>query len=791
MFSIKRNTNRHFLALLWFIQLSGVLFSQTDFYTLSGIIYDEESSVEIKGAAIRIPKFVKSFKTDALGQFSFTLPEGKYSIVVEKEDYEPRQFEIHLKSDTMLTIPLKSLYKVSIIEDVVVVANQKIAINRSIPGLTRLAQVDVQNLPALGGEKDIVKGLQTLPGVQQSYEGSASLVVRGGTPDQNLYLLDNVRIYNTNHAFGLISTYNPNIIKTIDFYRGGFPANYGGFISSVLDVKTKDEIKDSLDGSIDLGIISGSVFLSSPLMKHGSIILASRRTFIDLLSKISADANEIIPYSFSDYAAKLMFNRNNRKLSIGFFKSFDNISFRKSRTGNTSVESKSESIWGTEMLNASYQYSINKNLNNEFQIYYTSYRLSSEEEYKTKDSDLDFRGSINSILASVGATNSLHMIILDSLEILAGADFMHHIFNPAFLKGNSSNVNFVHYYIPKSYLNETGIFVESVIKLPLNIIFRPGIRYDTYQTNKKTYNYALLRSALQLMVFRNHYLKLAFSQTAQPIHLVSNVGLGPPVDIWLPASEILTPQKANQYTLGYYFTLKSYTVTFEYFEKYMRNIVTYLDGHGSFDIIKSYTDKSEIWTEAFTQGYGHANGFELFIEKTRGIYTGWVSYTLSWSKNVFEKLNNNEEFWSPYDRRHVINIAGSIQLSKDWKISLNWQYMSGQPITMPKYYYIVENNRLINNQNYIYADPVLVWGYGKRNSERMKAVHHLDLCIRRNISSGKFIGNVEIGLYNLYNRKNPYYYYGKYDGKVSIKSVSLFPIIPYFSVRWYPFRKSL
>jgi hypothetical protein len=768
--------------------------AQRDFYIVSGEVTDSVTSIEIKGATINIPKFVKSFKTDNSGKFKFALPDGRYNITIEKEGYIIKQIELDLHNDTFLVSRLQSELKQTLIEQVEIIANRKVTVKKTEPGLIRMTQSEIQYLPILGGEKDIIKGLQTLPGVQQAYEGSASLIVRGGSPDQNLYLLDDVKIYNTNHAFGLLSSYNPALIKSIDFYRGGFPSRYSGFISSVLDVKTKDYIPSQVDGSIDLGIISGAVNLTSPLPLNSGIIISARRTFIDLYSKMNGNS-DIIPYSFHDYSGKFLLNKNKHKFSMGFFTSYDVMAFNKSRTNDQSLGSKFDNRWGTTMVNITHNYSINNIFDHNLQLYFTSYSLSSKEEYKGSSPGSNFTGSINSTLSTFGISENLDFTIADSINFRIGGNFIHNIYDPAFLRGNDSSDNILYRYVPKSSMNETGLYFESDIKLPLNFTVRPGLRYDIFKTTDKNYKFLQLRFAIQNKFYKENYLKFSYSQNVQASHLLTNTGLGVPYDLWLPASKILSPQLAQQYTLGYYSSFSVFTITVEYFYKTMKNIITYLDGHGSFDIIRSYVDKSNIWNETITRGNGKSNGFELFVEKSRGRYTGWISYTLSWAENQFGMIDNNKQFLSPYDRRHIINVAGALALNKNWRLSLNWQFMSGQPITIPKYYYIVYNKNLIDNHTYIMEDPTLVWGYGTRNGSRMLPVHHLDFSIRRSIDLKNFYGYCEIGCYNIYNRKNPYCYYGKIEYTLNgiaygtIKSISLFPIIPYFSIKWFPFHK--
>ncbi len=770
------------------------VYSQYDFVIVTGKILDKGNSLEIKDVTIKIPELGKTFKSNEKGQFRFAMREGYYNFLFEKEGYFSTRIPIKVYNDTSFVVGMESIVKQTILKQVVVVANRKVEVEKIEPGLSRISQIDVQNLATLGGEKDIVKSLQTLPGVYQSYEGSANIVVRGGSPDQNLYLLDNVKVYNTNHAMGLLSSYNPSLVKSIEFYRGGFPASYGGFISSVLDVKTKDYIAPRLDANIELGIISGSANFSSPLPFNGSIILSARRTFIDLLSRFGSRYN-IVPYAFSDYGGKLMFKRENQLLELEYFLSSDRLKDKLKGSGPTAVTSLSRLNWGTSMFNLAHSIKVGRRTDNQVQIFYTGYKLSSEEEYSGSTKTSNFSGSVNSDISSVGITDRVKIKLSDSISLVFGGNYSYTSFDPAYLKGADVDSAFLYRYIPKTGIHEAGVFIDSEIKAPWKITLRPGIRYDYYKTPDKTYYNLQFRLSAQYEIKKNQYIKGSFSQSVQPTLLLTNTGLGVPFDIWLPLRGNIQPQKADQYTLGYYASFTKITLTVEGFLKTMQNVISYKDGHGSYDIIKSYLQKDQIWEQSIEQGNAMSKGVEFFLEKTSGKFTGWLSYTLSTSVNKFPELNNGVKFWSPFDRRHAINVNGLFPLGRKWKLNVNWQFLSGQPITLPKSLYLVENAGLIDNHNFQWDEPTLVYMYGSRNNDRMKAIHHLDIGLRRPLNFKFFRGVIELGAYNVYNRKNPYYYYGKIislsDGSKSgaIKSVSLFPIIPYLNIKWFPFRE--
>lgn len=777
------------LALLLFVFNMAV--AQPFFFVVSGEVVDEVTDLELKGASVSIPEMGKVFRTDAKGQFRFALNKGQYKLLVEREDYLPATILLNLQRDTFLLILLNTEIEHTVLDEVTIVANKKVLINEAKPGLTAISQLEMQNLPTLGGEKDILKGIQTLPGVQQANEGSASLVVRGGSPDQNLYLLDNVKIYNTNHGFGLLSSYNPAMVKGVDFYRGGFPVRYGGFVSSVIDVKTKDAVAEKFDGYVDCGIISSSATFSSELPYNGSIIVSGRRTFLDLVSKIDDD-NELLPYFFYDLSAKYMFSTKKHSINLLFSTSDDDMTFKEAGIRGSIREQKYTTRWGTNVISASSLFSFNQNTKNYFKVFYSGYRLSNKDELLAEDQISGYMTKMKSQIVSWGASNTVDFTFFDSINFSAGGNLLHNSYKPADINGKAGLTSVSYSYIQPTTVIETGLFADANIKLPLGFIIVPGIRFDIYKYSQKTVSFLQLRLIAQKKIFKDSYLKASYTETVQASHFLSNTGMGIPVDVWLPSSEDLPEQQSKQFTLGSYIDLNGITLTAEVFYKRMSNIISYKDGHSSVDFFQYDLNADLNWKSIVTQGNGVAKGLELFVEKSSGKHTGWISYTLSWSKNQFDELNNGVPFWSPYDRRHVLSITYAQRISKHWRIDVNWQFMSGQPVTLPIYYYIVDNSEIIEGSSLSSEMSTIVWGYGARNNARMISMHHLDVNLKREIKTNKFKGSIDIGCYNIYNRKNPYFYYGKLeyntDGSTYgvIKGVSLFPAIPYISIKWYP-----
>jgi hypothetical protein len=468
--------------------------------------------------------------------------------------------------------------------------------------------------------------------------------------------------------------------------------------------------------------------------------------------------------------------------------------FKEVSQNGSIKEEKFTSLWGTNVISASSNYTISPKAANHFQVFYSSYRLSNIDELIAEDQISSYLTKFKSGISSFGASNTFNFTVLDSVNFSVGGIILHNSYKPAEIRGKEGLNSISYSFIKPTTVIETGLFADATVKLPFGFSVVPGIRFDIFKYSEKTSPFWQLRLIAQKKIFNDNYLKASYTETVQASHYLSNTGMGMPVDVWLPSSHNLPEQKSKQVTMGGYFDLKGITVTAEVFYKEMSNIISYKDGYSSTDIFQSYLNTDLSYKSIVTQGNGVAKGLELFVEKSSGKHTGWVSYTLSWSENKFDELNNGVSFWSPYDRRHVLNITYAQRISKKWRIDINWQFMSGQPVTLPIYYYVVDNTEIIQGNSLPVPDGrnTLVWGYGARNNARMVSMHHLDFNIKREIKTSKFKGSVDIGCYNVYNRKNPYFYYGKLeyntDGTVygAIKGVSLFPAIPYISIKWYP-----
>lgn len=444
------------------------------------------------------------------------------------------------------------------------------------------------------------------------------------------------------------------------------------------------------------------------------------------------------------------------------------------------------------MISASSLYNLDQNKTNLFQAFYSSYRLSNTDEYIVKEQNASYMTKIKSSISTLGASNTFNFPVFDSINISVGGNFLYTRFKPADISGIIGLTSYSYSYIQPTKVIETALFADASMKLPLGFTLVPGIRFDMFKYSKKNAQFWQLRLIAQKKLHTNSFLKASYTETVQASHLLSNTGMGMPLDLWLPSSENLLEQQSKQFTFGGYCNLNGIIITAEVFYKKMSNIITYKDGHSSSDLIQMYVSTDLNLNNIVTQGDGNAKGLELFIEKSSGKHTGWISYTLSWSENRFDKLNNGIPFWSPYDRRHVLNITYAQRISKKWRLDINWQFMSGQPVTLPIYYYIVDNTELIEGSGLSGEFSTIVWGYGSRNNARMVPMHHLDINLKREIKTSKFKGSIDIGCYNIYSRKNPYFYYGKLEHSSDgssygvIKGVSLFPAIPYVSLKWYP-----
>ncbi|MGD9992205.1 MAG: carboxypeptidase-like regulatory domain-containing protein [Salinivirgaceae bacterium] len=736
------------LFLLVIVCLLGIhVFAQTTF-TISGYIKDEKSGEELIGATVFIKKSqALGTITNAYGFYSITIPEGNYTITAQFIGYEAKLSTINLKQNTKLNFTLNE--KVSELEEVVINGKKNDEnVIKTRMGIIKLDSKTIEKIPVIFGEKDILKTIQLLPGVKSAGEGNSGFYVRGGNADQNLILLDEATVYNASHLLGFFSVFNADAIKDISLYKGTQPAEYGGRLSSVLDIKIEEgnDKKFGVEGG--LGLISSRLKIEGPIIKNkGSFSIAGRRSYADLFLKLAKDSalSERRLY-FYDLNAKLNYriNDNNRIFLSGYFGK-DVLSFGDQigvDWGNITGTIRwnhlvNEKIFlNTSLIFSNYDYFINTNLAGaDGEI------ISRIQDYNFKQDFQYFPSPKNNI--KFGFNSIYHKIIPG--VITETTDLSVNELNLAHKQALENALYFSHEYKLSEIFNfEYGLRLTSFSALGPGDFYSYNIHgepADTVSYNNgefvKTYFNMEPRFAANYILNRKSSIKFSYGRNTQNLHLLSNSTSGNPTDLWIPSSNNVKPEIADQISLGYFrnFNDNNFEFSSEIYYKYLQNQIDYKDGAEL--RFNEYVESQLLF------GTGRAYGIEFFLKKKYGRFSGWLGYTLARTEKKIDGINSGEYYPAKQDRTHDISIVGIYELSRKWTISATWVYYTGNAVTFPSGKYEI--------------DGQIVSYYTERNGYRMPEYHRLDLGLTwQKKKTDKFESSWNFSLYNAYGRENAY-----------------------------------
>lgn len=777
------------LLILFCINLHYVVIAQEKF-TLNGYIKDSLSGETLIGANIAIKEEGRGSSSNQYGFFSLTLAKGNYALLVSYVGYQSKVVTVNFDGNKTLDILLSP--GLSDINNVTVVGRKRESNVKS----AQMGKVDlnintIKALPSFLGEVDILKSLQLLPGVRNAGEGNSGFYVRGGGPDQNLIMLDDAVVYNTGHLFGFFSVFNADAIKSLSLIKGGMPAQYGGRLSSVIDVAMKDGNQNKTEVDAGIGLIASRIAIQGPLKKEkASYMISARRTYIDAFTKLFIGKDNSFNgsgYYFYDLNAKVnyKFSEKDRLYLSGYF-GRDKFDFNNGkRSFETSIP------WGNSTATLRWNHIFNKKLFANTSLVYNDYRFS----FSGKQND--FRIKLSSGIKDLNAKTDFDFYATPEHKLKFGAQYTFHTFLPSVVSGSQDTVVFQPANVQKKYANEYAIYIQDDWDISRQIKVNYGLRYSSFQQvgkytayttdddgNKldsityksgetvKTYGGFEPRITLRYSINDYSSIKAGITRNLQYIHLVSNAGSTLPTDIWVPSTYRVKPQIGWQYAAGYFrnFNNNMFETSLEMYYKTMENQIEYREG---------YTNNTlKDPEEDFVFGKGWSYGAEIFVNKVKGRFTGWVGYTLSWTWRKFPQLNSGEKYPSKYDRRHDLSVVGSYQLSDKWKVSSVFVFGTGNAISLPERFYFIEGT--------------LTQEFSRVNAYRMKPYHRLDISATYTPVPKKkrsYTGSWVFSVYNVYSRLNPYFYYFDQEGSatqgtlnVVAKQVSLFPVIP--SVTW-------
>ncbi len=786
-----------------FLMHTSLLYAQQK-NTLSGYITEASTGEAIIGAKVFVPMLKQGAVTNTYGFYSLTIEAGIHDIEIRATGMTTVVKTVDLNQDAVLSIELGS--DVKDLQEVKVNAKKGENVNSTKIGQIELEVEKIKTLPAFMGEVDIIKVIQLLPGVSSVSEGGQGFYVRGGGPDQNLVLLDEGVVYNAAHLFGFFSVFNVDAVKSVNLIKGGIPANYGGRLSSVLEVNMNEGNYKNIKVKGGIGAISSRLTVEGPLKKDkGSFIVSGRRTYVDLIMK--AAIPDTSPFAGSGYYFYDMNLKLNYKLSdkdriflSGYYGK--DVFYFNSREDDFKVNMP----WGNGIAALRWNHLFTNKLFMNATTTFSDYRFSFGSEQD------EFRITLNSGIRDVGAKVDFSYFPSTRHKLKWGLDYIYHTFNPSSVSASTDEVVFDTGDPQLLKSHESAVYFLDEFDLNEKIKINAGVRYSTFQhvgpftryikgdiskpDSTITYGKGDLikfyqglepRISGRWLLSESSSLKAGYTYNYQYVHLTSLSAVSLPTDIWYPTTDRAKPQQGWQASVGYFQNFKDdrYETSVEVYYKGMKNLVEFKEGALPGDNLNDNTDNIMVF------GEGWAYGVELFVKRSYGKLTGWIGYTWSKTERKFPDLNNGNVFPAKYDRRHDLTVVAGYRLNERWTFGASFIYATGNTLTLPSSWYVQNMNLLFN--------------YGERNSTRMAPYHRLDLSvtlydkaykIKKDPDTGEEIqikrklrSNWVLSVYNVYNRANPFFLYVDNDGdflagdfKITVKQVTLFPIIP--SITW-------
>jgi hypothetical protein len=760
------------------------MIAQVQRYTISGHVVEGSSRETIPGVNIYLRGTSTGTTSNNYGFYSISPLKDSIDLVFSFIGFAPVNHKFYLDKDTVIDVQLMPIR----LETFVVEAEG----NTPISTQNKMSMVSVpirqvKEIPALLGEKDVFKVLQLMPGVQSGSEGNSGLYVRGGGPDQNLIILDDALVYNAFHLFGFFSLFNGDALKSVELTKGGFPARFGGRLSSVVEMNMKDGNRKELKGEAGIGLVSSRLMLEGPIVKDkSSFIISGRRTYIDMLAKPFFPDDVKAGYYFYDLNAKLNYeiSPRDRVYLSGYF------GRDKFHVGETSVWDEFEAglFWQNATSTARWNHIFTPKLFTNTSVIYSTYMLNiyfTEYEKKKLLFNLDYKSDVEDI----SIKSDWEYRPTPAHVIRGGFIVTYHTFRPSAVVVKDFYINEFKFKVNNLYSYESGVYVEDDVRIGNRLKANAGVRLSHFNTGDKHYLHPEPRLMASYMLRDDLSAKLSYAKMTQYVHLVSSTGLTLPTDLWVPSTENIAPQKSQQVAAGLAKDLMNLglNISLEGYYKHSTDVLGYREGASFLMIAEPDEEMNFNWEDNVTQGQGWSYGAELLIQRKFGAFSGWIGYTLSWTQLQFDEVNNGEKFYAKYDRRNDVSVVGVYRINDNVTVSGTWVYGTGNAITLPKAEYPV-----IPHNEYFALGP---WGayqvpaYGGKNQQRMEAYHRADIGIQFTKKMPKLERTWEVSLYNLYNRKNPYFYFldQDYNPKTGewmnvIKKISIFPVIPSVSL---------
>ena len=788
--------------------LCGSLFAQN--ITVSGHLYERGSLESLPGGLVYDPVSQKATTTNTYGFYTLTLPY-RDSLYVVFNSFGFMNDTLWVRTAEDVEYDAK-LTKITTLETVTITAEKRNTEVAQMSSIT-LSAKEIQQVPMLFGEKDVFKTLLLLPGVQSASEGTSGIYVRGGGPDQNLIILDEATIYNASHLLGFFSIFNGDAIKSVELIKGGFPARYGGRLSSVIDINMKDGNKEEYHCEGGIGLISSNVMVEGPIIKNkASFMVSGRTTYLDLLMapimKLVTDGMSA-GYYFFDLNAKFNFDLGKKdKLYLSSYFGRDKFHFTETENYGFGEYDRYKVglFWQNATATARWNHLFTNKIFSNLSFVFSDYNMNTYMGYKFYEgagnpNNETFNSRFSSGIRDYTLKYDVSINPNPTHRILVGAAVTAHIARPNAMTMNVDTLSMRQ--AEKEPGLEYAVYAEDEINIRNKVRINPGIRLVGFSVPHKTWFSPEPRLSMSYNILPNLAIKASYAMMSQSLILLSTSTIGLPTDLWVPVTDKIRPQRSQQVALGIHYDLKKPRLSFsiEGYYKKMDNILAYKEGSSYFMTLldnlmdETVTGFQGTWTDNVTSGRGWSYGVEFLVRKEVGKFTGWVGYTLSWTKQQFEELNFGEPFFARYDRRHDVSIVLMYSPTSRINLSLSWVFATGNAITLPTSIYTAED--LINYlgltvppSNFSWTYVYTIENYGKKNDFRMKPFHHLDIGVQfirpHKKNNGQSI--FEISIYNVYNHHNPFFYFigesynqRTHEWTTQLQSLSIFPIIPTFT----------
>lgn len=753
-------------------------------FTISGYVTDGTSSETLIGAHIIESHQQQGTTTNSYGFYSITLPEGETELRFSYLGYAADTCRFTLSRDTLLNIRMEGNTQ---LQEVEIVSEQKETGTLATQmGAIEIPITQIRNTPGVLGEADVMKTIQLMSGVQAGVDGSAGLYVRGGSPDQNLILLDGTPVYNVDHLFGFFSVFTPEAVKKVTLFKGSFPARFGGRLSSVIDVRTNDGDMQKYHGTFSIGLLTSKINLEGPLIKgKTSFNLSARRSYLDLIAKPFMPEDEKYSYYFYDINAKINHKFSDRsRLFLSAYNGKDH--FATTFEDNTNLSDGSKMDWGNTIISARWNYIFNNRLFSNTTIAYNNYLFDSNT-YSDNRYTLSEQTLTNHYSADYhsGIRDWNYQIDFDyhpspAHHVKFGGGYLYHRFQPEVMTSKLSDLandktvrDTIYQSINNNrlYSHEMTAYAEDNFKAGSRLRLNLGLHFSLFHVQKHNYFSVQPRVSARYQLSKNVVLKASYTKMSQYVHLLTSTPIAMPMDLWVPVTQKIKPMQSHQYSLGAYYTgIRGWEFSVEGYYKDMRNVLEYKEG-------VSFLGSSAGWEDKVEMGKGRAAGIEFMVQKTLGKTTGWLSYTLSKNDRRFAKggINNGESFPYKYDRRHSLSLTINHQFSERIDIGASWVFYTGGTATIPeeKTAIILPNDGVIREMPYV----------EHRNNYRLPASHRLSIGINFHKKTKHGMRTWNISLYNVYNAMNPAWVYRthNYEGRSVIKKYTLLPFIPSFT----------